>query len=285
MATVLVREFVCRFGTPLELHSDQRRNFQSKLIKEMCEILGINKTRTTSYHPQYDGMVERYNRTLATQLSMFVNENHSDWDKHLPTVLMAYRTAVHESTGQTPARLMMGHELRVPLDLMFGQPPGSKDKCKSEFAKQLTESLELTHQFARNRLRLSSERMKNQYGGKEILRWQFFTVVKTINDLVYKIQSGPHSKPATVHRNRLRKYVGLHPQSWLKVTAPAERELQVKQHPEIREVIERQPDDRVMPNVEPILEEGTLEQSLLRRSKRQRRPPDRLELMYSNKNC
>ena len=64
-------------------------------------------------------------QTLATQLSMFVNENHSDWDEHLPTVLMAYRTAVQESTGQTPARLMMGHELRVPLDLMFGQPPGS----------------------------------------------------------------------------------------------------------------------------------------------------------------
>ena len=57
----------------------------------------------------------------------------------------------------------MGHELRIPLDLMFGQPPGCKNKCKSEFAKQLTESLELTHQFARNRLRLSSERMKNQY--------------------------------------------------------------------------------------------------------------------------
>ena len=111
------------------------------------------------------------------------------------------------------------------------------------------------------------------------------TVVKRINDLVYKIQSGPHSKPTTVHRNRLQKYVGLHPQSWLKVTAPAEHELQVEQHPEIREVIEKQPDDRVMPDVEPILEEGTLERTLFRRSKRQRRPPERLGLMYSNKNC
>ena len=89
-------------------------------------------------------------KTIATGRSIYL-------------VLMAYRTAVHGSTGQTPARLMMGHELRVPLNLMFGQPPGSKDKCKSKFAKQLTESLELTHQFARNRLRLSSERMKNQY--------------------------------------------------------------------------------------------------------------------------
>ena len=76
---------------------------------------------------------------------------------------MAYRTAVHQSTGQTPARLMMGHELRIPVDLMYGQPPGCGNKYESEFAKQLTESLELTHQFAQNRLRLSSERMKNQY--------------------------------------------------------------------------------------------------------------------------
>ena len=145
---------------------------------------------------------------------------------------MAYRTAIHESTGQTPARQMMGHELRIPLDLMFGQPPGCKKKCKSEFAKQLTESLELTHQFARNRLRLSSERMKNQYDidstkhcfekgenvwlctpqKKKGLSPKFqrywkgpFTVVKRINDLVYKTRY--------VHRNRLREYVGPNPQS------------------------------------------------------------------------
>jgi transposase InsO family protein len=99
VAKVLVCEFFCRFGTPLELHSDQGRNFESMLIKEVCELLYIKKTRTTPYHPQSDGMVERHNRTLATQLSMFVNENHSDWDEHIPMVLMAYRTAVHESTG------------------------------------------------------------------------------------------------------------------------------------------------------------------------------------------
>ena len=61
--------------------------------------------------------------------------------------------------GQTPARLMMGHELHIPVNLMNGQPPECKNKYKSGFAKQLTDSLELTHQLAR----LSSERMKNQY--------------------------------------------------------------------------------------------------------------------------
>lgn len=142
VATILVREFVCRFGTPLELHSDQGRNFESVVIKDMCKILGIHKTRTTPYHPESDGMVERSNRTLATQLSMFVSENQSDWDEHVDTVLMAYRTAVHESTGQTPAMLMMGHELRVPMDLLYGKPPDEGIELKSEYANELAESLE-----------------------------------------------------------------------------------------------------------------------------------------------
>ena len=109
-------------------------------------------------------------------------------------------------------------------------------------------------------------------------------MVKRINDLVYKIQSGTHSKSTTVHRNRLQKYVGPHTQSWLKVSAPAEHELPVEQQPKIKEVIQRQPDGRVMSDVEQILGKGTLEQSSLRRSKRQRRPPNKLGLMYTNKN-
>ena len=108
------KEFVCRFGTLLELHSDQGRNFESQLVKDMCSNLGIRKTRTTPDHPQSHGMVERCNQTLATQLSMFVNENRTDWNEQVDTVLMAYRTAVHESTGQTSA--MLGHELCIPID-------------------------------------------------------------------------------------------------------------------------------------------------------------------------
>ena len=83
VATVLVREFFCRFGIPMEFHSDQGRNFESLLMKEVCAILGIRKTRTIPYYPRSEGMVERFNRTLAAQLSLFVNENHTDWDDPL----------------------------------------------------------------------------------------------------------------------------------------------------------------------------------------------------------
>lgn len=65
VAELLVKEVVCRFGVPLIIHSDQGRNFESAVFTEVCELLGMQKTRTTAYHPQSDGMVERFNRTLV----------------------------------------------------------------------------------------------------------------------------------------------------------------------------------------------------------------------------
>ena len=77
VANLLVREFVCCCGVPLEIHSDQGRNFESAVFSEMCTLLGMEKTRTTPYHPQSDGMVERLNRTLEAQLSIFVDDHQT----------------------------------------------------------------------------------------------------------------------------------------------------------------------------------------------------------------
>ena len=105
VASVLVEEFVAHFG----IHSDQGRNFESKVFQEMCKLLEMDKTRTTPLHPQSDGMVERFNRTIEGMLSKFVAENQRDWDSHLPILMMAYRSAVHETTSFTPCELMFGH--------------------------------------------------------------------------------------------------------------------------------------------------------------------------------
>ena len=75
-AKILVQEVVSRLGIPNKIHSYQGRQFESNLFAEMCALLQIEKTRTTAYHPQSDGMVERFNRTLCAMLSAFVEENH-----------------------------------------------------------------------------------------------------------------------------------------------------------------------------------------------------------------
>ena len=112
IADIIVREVVTRFGVPTTIHSDQGSQFESELFTEMCQLLQINKTKTTPYHPKSDGMVERFNKTLATMLSSYVNEHHTNWDILLPYVMMAYRSAEHETTVCTPNRLMLGRELR-----------------------------------------------------------------------------------------------------------------------------------------------------------------------------
>ena len=119
VAEVFVKQFAVQFGAPLMLHSDQEGNFESTVFSEMCRLLGITKTRTTPLHPESDGMVERYDRTLEAQLSTFVEDRQHDWDSYLPILLIAYKTTIRESTGCTPASLMLGRHLRLPIDLFM----------------------------------------------------------------------------------------------------------------------------------------------------------------------
>ena len=99
------------------IHSDQGREFENKIMQELCLLGGSHKTRTTPYHPESDGMVERFNRTLLMMLAMFAGKNRDDWDDLLPAVMMAYRSSVHESTGFSPYRLMFGEECTLPMDI------------------------------------------------------------------------------------------------------------------------------------------------------------------------
>ncbi|UYV65370.1 K02A2.6-like, partial [Cordylochernes scorpioides] len=234
VARVLVDNLICRFGVPLELHSDQGRNFESEIFRELCQVLGIWKTRTTPLHPQSDGMVERFNKTMVEHLSKVVEQNQRDWDRRLPLFLMAYRAAIHETTGQTPAKVMFGRELRLPCDLEFGTPGGPPVEVTS-YVGELRGVLSETHKLVREKIQLASHRMKTHYdlkanheGFKENdLVWMFnpkrkrglspkltpmwegpYKVVKRINDLVYRIQRSSKAKPRVVHLSRLALFQG-----------------------------------------------------------------------------
>ena len=143
VADVLVKEFVCRYGVPLFIHSDQGRNFESAVFGEMCRLLGISKTRTTPLHPQSDGMVERFNQTIENQLSKYVEDHQHDWDKYIPFLMMAYRTAVHESTGHSPAQLMLGRHLRLPIDLVIERPVEESPQFATSYADIVSKNLKM----------------------------------------------------------------------------------------------------------------------------------------------
>ena len=111
VATKLVNRFISIFGVPMQLHTDLGSNFESKVFKEVCKLLGIDKTRTTVRRPQSDGMVERANRSIQNMMSSYISDKQDDWDEHLPLLMLAYRSSVHESTGVSPALMMFGREL------------------------------------------------------------------------------------------------------------------------------------------------------------------------------
>ena len=115
----MTREIFFRFS-PEALHSDQGRQFDGLLLKEICQILQIKKSRTSPYHPQFDGLVERLNCTLLSMLATSAKDNPLKWEEYLQPICFAYNAGIHSSTGFTPFYLMYGREARFPVDLHFG---------------------------------------------------------------------------------------------------------------------------------------------------------------------
>jgi len=113
-ARVYTREIVARHGTGSVLVTDQGSAFMSSFFRETCKVLGIQRIHTSSFHPQSNGAVERWHRTLHTGLSHLVNHSHTDWDLQVSFFLMGYRATPHTTTGYSPFYLLHGRELSLP---------------------------------------------------------------------------------------------------------------------------------------------------------------------------
>ena len=138
-ATALFENWICRFGCPHSIHSDQVRNFESRLFKSLNQALQVDKTRTTAFRPQSNAHVERMNRTLQSMLAKCINDEQSNWSQQLPYVMMAYRTSVYESTGYTPHFLVHGKEVCFPNDFTYPNPSDQprNDILEFVFARQV----------------------------------------------------------------------------------------------------------------------------------------------------
>ena len=231
VAKAFVEKWVLRFGAPDTLHTDQGTNFCSDLMTEVCNLLHVERTRTSPYHPQGNGQVERHNRVLADVLSKYCSENPRDWESILPYVEFVYNTTIHRSTGKTPFCLVFGEEATYPIDLMYPKPPGNQ-LLVHEFTQLLDEKFREAHMNARNTLGSSQKRQKDQYFKKthgspykpDDLVWLFspqlarsrkfflpwtgpYKVIRKISEVNYEISSEKNRKKTQiVHYNRLKPY-------------------------------------------------------------------------------
>lgn len=166
VAKVLWKNFFCRFGFPAKLHTDQGRNFESAIVKELCKITGITKSHTTPYHPQGNGTSERFNRTLINMLGTLPPHLKPRWHEYVDAMTHAYNCTRHDSTGYTPYYLMFGRHPRLPVDLVFGTSTSNSQGTYSDYVQTLHDCLLEAYAQASNSSRIAKEHQKKYYDQK-----------------------------------------------------------------------------------------------------------------------
>ena len=118
-ARVLYNNYFCIFGFPQGLMSDQGTEFCGKVIAAMCSLLGIEKIRTTPYHPQTNGSAERVHQMLQCMIGKLDPEKRQKWPAHIGSIIIAYNSTRSLVTGYSPYYLMFGRRPQLPIDLLF----------------------------------------------------------------------------------------------------------------------------------------------------------------------
>ena len=240
-----------RVGIPGEILTDQVSNFTSQLLTEIYRLLHVHPIRTSPYHPQTDGLIERFNQTLKTMLRKTAVEEGKDWDKLLPYLLFAYREVPQDSTGFSPYELLYGHSVRGPLDILRESWEASSRSNESVVSmvlsvrdkmSQMTELVERNLAKAQQRQKTwydrNAQQREFQVGeqvivllptstNKLVAQWQGpYSVVRRIGKVNYRIDMQDRRKRYRVfHINMLRKWhVPASTNYWAEETVDVDRE-------------------------------------------------------------
>ena len=162
-ANVFFNQFVVHYGFPRRIHSDQGRQFEGQLLKELCKIAGIDKSRTTSYHSIGNGCTERFNKTLLNMLGTLELDKKKDWKRYLAPLVHAYNSTIHDTTGFSPYYLMFGREPRLAVDVALGLPEMPGKQNPSKFVASLRKSLMEAYNLAKDETNKSQAHQKRNY--------------------------------------------------------------------------------------------------------------------------
>ncbi|KAI2646137.1 Retrovirus-related Pol polyprotein from transposon 17.6 [Labeo rohita] len=234
-------------GLPSEILTDQGTPFMSRLMADLCRLLRVKQLRTTVYHPQTDGLVERFNQTLKQMLRRVTAEDKRDWDLLLPYVLFGIREVPQASTGFTPFELLFGRQPHGLLDVAreaWEQQP-APHRTFIEHVHQMRERIDRVMPLVRKHLSKAQQAQQRHYNRaaqprefqpgdrvmvlvpssacKFLAAWQGpYTVVEKIGPVTYRLrQPGRWQAEQLYHINLLKKWVGTRDQvAALSLTEP-----------------------------------------------------------------
>ena len=163
LAKILVNERVPMFGVPEALLSDRGTNLLSCLMQDVCKLLGMKKLNTTAHHPQCNGMVEMFNRTLKTMLRKHVSRFGMQWDTYLSGILWAYRNTPHSSTGEKPSFLLFGFDCRHPTEAATLPTKQLNSTDITDYREELVLNLSSARALAAKSILKAQQNQKDQY--------------------------------------------------------------------------------------------------------------------------
>ena len=227
-------KFFSLFGLPKAIQSDQGSNFMSHIFQQVLHELKIDQYKSSAYHPESQGALERFHQTLKSMIRTYCSENKKDWDDGIHWLLFAARESVQESLGFSPFELVFGHNVRGPLKVM-------KEKLLSETSPVQLNLLDYVSDFklklvraceiAKKNLRESQFKMKTKFDKKSVerhfdvgdkvlallpmqgnsLQARYFgpyEIVEKISDVNYVISTPERRKGQQLcHVNMLKSYV------------------------------------------------------------------------------
>ncbi|CAF3360121.1 unnamed protein product [Rotaria sp. Silwood2] len=159
-AEALFNEYFCKFGIPLVILSDRGSHFQNKLMENLQKLIGYNHIYSTSYHPQTNGVVERFNANFAAQISKLQNSQSNNWDEFLQAVIFAYNTGVHKSTKFSPYKFVYGRPARLSIHAQSTQFTFNKP---INYFEQLKKTLRIFHQASKDNILLQQQASQTYY--------------------------------------------------------------------------------------------------------------------------
>jgi hypothetical protein len=159
----IYEKIICKHGCPKIILSDRGTHFRNKLVDGLCEKFRIKHKLSSPYHPQTNGLVERFNRTLCEALAK-VSEKENEWDEHIESVLFAYRTTKHNTTKKTPFYMVYGREAILPME----ETENGEDFGNKSIMRRIYELINLVEERreALKNIEKSQEGQKRRHDGK-----------------------------------------------------------------------------------------------------------------------
>ena len=160
-AKIVFEELICKYGAPKELWSDRGKPFIGEVAKYLTDVFHIKQKFTSGYHPQTNGLTERFNRTIIDELAKSVNDDKDDWTEWLPAKVFAYNTTIQRSTGYAPFELIHTFFPRLPIDNELVEPPEAMKK--KDWAERMHQQAEMMREDALKNQTLAAELQKKYY--------------------------------------------------------------------------------------------------------------------------